>query len=405
MFCQPGCDQWLATLRTHLPQLSKPQATVLALWSVGRVLALSCAMSAVSAVLAKGLKRKDQTVRHQLREWCYDAKAKRGRQRQALRVETCFPVLLAWVVRWWHGTQLALASDATSLGTRFVVLAISVVYRGGAIPVAWVVLEAGKKQAGRREWRRRRRKLRPAIPKGWTVIVLADRGLYAPWLVRRLRKLGWHPFLRINNGGTFRPAGQPCLQPLPSFVPQPGTRWRGRGTALQTTGGQLECTLLACWEEGYTDPWLLRTDLPPAASDAGWYGLRAGIEQGFKITKRAGGQWHRTRMTDPARAARLWLAVAVAPLGVLSVGGEADEAIPASPLLDVTGRCSRRPRSRRATRRRLVSVFRQGWLTVLVALLCHELLPEGCFMPDPWPVVPPCEDEAREPVLAMPDAA
>jgi hypothetical protein len=81
MFCQPGFDPWLATIRTHLPQLSKSQATVLALWSVGTVLARSCAVSAVSAVLAKGLKRKDQTVRQQWREWCYDAKAKRGRQR------------------------------------------------------------------------------------------------------------------------------------------------------------------------------------------------------------------------------------------------------------------------------------------------------------------------------------
>jgi hypothetical protein len=217
-------------------------------------------------------------------------------------VETCFPVLLAWVVSWWEGTQLALAIDATTLGTRFVVLAVSVVYRGCAIPVAWVVLEAGKKQAWRREWLRLLRKLRPAIPEGWTVIVLAARGLYAPWLFRRLRKLGWHPFLRINKGGTFRPAGQSVFQPLPSFVPQPGTRWRGRGTAFKTKGCQLECTLLACWEEGYTDPWLLLTDLPSEASDVGWYGLRAWIEQGFKITKRAGWQWPSPGFLVRARA-------------------------------------------------------------------------------------------------------
>jgi len=39
MFCQVGFDQWLCTITTHLPQLSKPQATVLALWSFGMVLA------------------------------------------------------------------------------------------------------------------------------------------------------------------------------------------------------------------------------------------------------------------------------------------------------------------------------------------------------------------------------
>jgi hypothetical protein len=322
-----------------------------------------------------------------LREWYYDTRRKRGAKRQALHVETCFAPLLGWVVSWWQGTQLALALDATTLGQRFVVLAISVVYRGCAIPVAWLILPAGAKHAWRREWLRLLRRLRPALPPGWTVIVLADRGLYAPWLFRRITRLGWHPFLRINMGGSFRPTGVPCWRPLASLAPQPGTSWRGTGLAF--TRNQVPCTLLARWEEGYKDPWLILTDLAPAASDAGWYGLRAWIEQGFKLTKRAGWQWHRTRMSAPDRAARLWLAVAVATLWLLSVGGEADETIPASTLLDVTGMCPERPRSRRATRLRLVSVFRQGWVTLLVALLRQEPLPPGRFLPEPWPAVPP----------------
>src|SRR5262249_17490706 len=69
-----------------------------------------------------------------LREWYYEAPDKRGSQRQALQVETCFASLLGWIVSWWQGTQLALALDATTLGTCFVVLAVSVVYRGCAIP-------------------------------------------------------------------------------------------------------------------------------------------------------------------------------------------------------------------------------------------------------------------------------
>ena len=127
MFCQAGFDQWRTTIMQHLSHLSKPQATVLALWSCGMVLARSCALTAVSHVLAKGMKRKEQTVRQPLREWYYEVPRQRGPQRQALHVESCFPVLLGWVVRWWHGTQLALALAATALGTRVVVLAVSVV--------------------------------------------------------------------------------------------------------------------------------------------------------------------------------------------------------------------------------------------------------------------------------------
>ena len=266
-----------------------------------------------------------------------------------------------------------------------------------------MVLPANTKHAWRREWLRLLRRLRPAIPRGGTVIVLADRGLYAPWLLRRLTRLGWPPFLRINTGGSFRPTGATCWRPLATLAPRPGTSWRGAGSALARN--QVPCTLLARWEDGDKAPWLLRTDLPPEASEASWSGLRAWIAQGFKITKRAGWQWHRTRMTDPARAARLWLAVAVATLWLLSVGGEADETLPTSTLLDVTALWPERPRSRRATRLRLVSVFRPGWVEWLVALLRQEPLPQGRFVPEPWPMVPPWAAEVGEQALAMPEAA
>jgi hypothetical protein len=163
--------------------------------------------------------------------------------------------------------------------------------------------------------------------------------------------------------------------------------------------------LLARWEAGSKDPWLLLTALSPAASDAGWYGRRAWSEQGLKSTKRAGWPWHRTRMSHPARAARRWLAVAVATWWLRSVGGAADETVPASTLRDVTALCPGRPRMRRATRLRLGSVFRQGWVVLLVALLRQEPLPEGRCVPEPWPTVPPLEEEVCRPDMALPEAA
>jgi Transposase DDE domain len=406
MSCHPRVTEWTTIIHTHLPHLTKPQVTVLALWSLGMVLARSWALTAVSAFLATWLHRKEDAVRQQLREFCYEATAKRGTARHALVVETCFVPLLAWVVGQWEGTQLALALDATTLGTRFTVLAISVVYRGCAIPVAWTVLPATAKHAWRREWLRMLRQVRRAVPPAWTVIVLADRGLYARWLFRRITRLGWHPFLRINTGGTFRPRGQVRGVPLKTLVPAPGTTWQGTGIAFKGRHRQLHCTLLACWEAGYKDPWLLLTDLPPEASTACWYGLRAWIEQGFKITKRAGWQWQRTHMTKPERAARLWLAVAVATLWLLSVGGEAEETIPASTVLDVTALVPQPARTRRATRLRLVSIFRRGWNLILVALLDQVPLPMGRFLPESWPAVPVPEDATPSlPELALPQAA
>src|SRR4029077_17404430 len=126
MSCHPRVTEWTMTIQAHLPHLTKSQATVLALWSLGMVLARSCALTAVSLFLATWLHRKEDAVRQQWREFCYEATAKGGTARQELVVETGFVPLLAWVVDQWEGTQLALALEATTLGTRVTVLALSV---------------------------------------------------------------------------------------------------------------------------------------------------------------------------------------------------------------------------------------------------------------------------------------
>ena len=100
------------------------------------------------------------------------------------------------------------------------------------------------------------RPVRAGVPRRFFVIVLADRGLYARWLFQRIVRLGWHPRLRINTGGTFWPAASAHSQPLRTLVPQPGTQWEGPGPAFQGPRRRLNCTVLARWDAGYTDPWL-----------------------------------------------------------------------------------------------------------------------------------------------------
>jgi hypothetical protein len=362
MHCQASVDQWQTTRMQHLPQLSKPQATVLALWSLGLVLARSCSLPAVRAIVAAVWNRQEATRRQRLRAWDDEAPAQRGAKRQALPVAPCVAPLVGWIVRWGQGTPWAVAREAPTVGTCVVVLAVRGGSRGCALPGAWVILPATPPHAWRGAWLRLGRRLGRVVPRHGTVLVLADRGRYAPWLWRRLGQLGWHPLVRPHTGGTFRPAGPRCFRPLAPFVPQVGTRWQGRGTACARKPRRLACPLLACGEAGEKAPWLSRTALAPEASAAGWYGLRAWRAPGFQRTKRAGGPWHRTRMTDPARAARLWLAVAVATLGGVRGGGAAT--IPAGTLPDVRARCPGDRRPRRATRWRLVSVLRRGWLTL-----------------------------------------
>ncbi|MDQ5853243.1 MAG: transposase [Chloroflexota bacterium] len=378
-------------MSTHLPTLQRSQATVLALWSFGMVLARSCGITSVAALLAPLLGAKENTVRQRLREWCYDADDKRGKQRHELDVTTCFAPLLRWVLAWWPADErrLVLVMDASTLGQRFTVLAISVVYRGCAIPVAWTIVAATRKGAWRPHWEALFDHLDGSVPPDWTVLVLADRGLYARWLFQHIVKRGWHPFLRLNLGGNVRPDGAATFRPLATLVPHIGSTWCGRVTCFSSPESQVACTLLARWDDGYAEPWLIATDLAPEVAEAAWYGMRSWIESGFKDMKRGGWQWHQTKMTDPARAARLWLALAVATLWVVSVGGEADATLPASSVAALPERHVARRRARGRARPRLLSCFRRGVLTILAAVLQAQPLPLGRFLPEPWPTEPP----------------
>jgi hypothetical protein len=386
---QEGLSQWTATVSTQLPHLSRPQAAVLAAWSYGIVLAQCCGLTTVAAFLAALLGERDNTVRQRLREWYRDAADKRGAQRQELDVCGCFAPLLRWVLAWWASDErrLVLALDATTLGDRFVVLVISVVYRGCGIPIAWQVLPAQERGAWRPHWEQLLASLSDSVPADWQVLVLADRGLYARWLFTAIQQQGWHPFLRINRGGLVRPAGTDTFVPLRTLVPSVGGAWCGEVTCFASRDSQLSCTLLARWDAGHREPWLVLTDLAPAAAEVAWYGLRGWIEQGFKDCKRGGWQWQHTRMSDPRRVARLWLALAVATLWAVSVGGEADATLPASSWETLPAAHVARRRGRHRPPPRLLSCFRRGVLRILAALLRGEALPLGRFLPEPWPAM------------------
>lgn len=379
---------WEQTVSSRLPHLSRPQARVLALWSYGVVLAQRCGQTSVAAALALLLGHKEGTVRQRLREWCREAEHKRGEGRRAVEVEACFAPLLGWVLSWWApGEQrLALALDVTTLGERFSVLALCVVYRGCAVPVAWAVVGANRPGAWRPHWERLLGHLWGSVPAGWVVVVLADRGLYAPWLFAAIVRLGWHPGLRVNGGagsGLYRLPNGGRWRPLAGLLGAPGRAWCGEVFCFREQ--TVRCTLLARWEAGYKEGWLVVTDLPPAPAEVAWYGLRAWVEAGFKDLKRDGWQWQHTRMTDPQRAARVWLVLAVATLWAVSVGGAAEASLPASSLDALPPSHVARQRASGRPAPRLLSCFRRGVLVLVIGAATAHPPPTTRFLPEPWP--------------------
>jgi hypothetical protein len=372
--------EWSKIVSARMPQLSIPESMGLATWSFGMVMTRSSSLTQVANLIAQIEEEPFQTVRSRLKEWYQPATAKKadaialrfpqralhqaGSHRANLEVKSCFVPLLSWVLDLLPPSQhqIALAIDATSIGDRFVVLSINILLAGSGIPVAWAIIPGNTQGSWQPHWLELINHLHAAIPKHYTVILTADRGLYADWLYQALVAVGWHPFLRINHQGLFHLPGHSQWQPLEQVVKTPGQSWSGRVTCFKTN--PLDCTLLARWDEGYQDPWLILTDFPPSEANALWYGLRSTTECVYRDIKSDGWRWQRTRLTAPDRAERLWLAMAVATLWMLFLGGQTES--PARnaelPTLSTVG-ATVSPRTRQ------FSCFLQGLLTLLAELL------------------------------------
>ncbi len=372
----------LTQVQEHLPELRPAQQRGLAEWVTGTLLAGSACETSVLDALADTSPAR-HAARERLRAWLYDGADRPAPCRTQVEVSRCFAPLLRWVLAWWQGPTLPLAVDATLDRTRHAAVVVSVLYRGTALPVGWVVLPANVPGAWLAPLQPVLTALASVVPPEQSVVLFADRGLWSPTLWQQVRHLGWHAVLRIQRQHHFAPCGQ-AGRPAATWVAGPGHAWVGAGTAF-TRERRLAATLVVVWAAGHAEPWVVLTDLAPRAVGVLWYGLRMWIEHGFRALKSVGWQWERTRRTDPTRVARYWLVLAVATLWTLAVGTRLEDAWqrgrPPGTL--------RRPARAGVAPPRAVSVFRRGWQAVRQQVARGRLWRRLWLAPEPWPEPPP----------------
>jgi hypothetical protein len=205
-------------------------------------LARSCALTAVSVWLAALLQRKENTVRQQLREWCYEAEAKWGAHRQALAVEACFVSVLQWILSTWQGHTVGsgprchYVGDPSHRARHQCGLSRLCHSRGldnSAHPCAAclaprVAADVASVAAGHASWVDRDHAGRS--------------GLVCPLAVSADRALGLAPVVAHQYRRHLSPRSSGTSRPWASLVPHLGTRWQGTGTAFKNPQRQLRCT-------------------------------------------------------------------------------------------------------------------------------------------------------------------
>lgn len=225
----------------------------------------------------------------------------------------------------WAGRTVLLILDETPRANDLRARCVRVGYAHRALPRAW---ECYRPHALPRRLpnlvRGLLRQVRGCLPAGCQVVLLADRGLAWPVLVDFCRESGWHYVVRLLGQTRVRfPDGSD--RSARELAPRVGARWVGAAEAFRKAGWR-GASVVATWEPGMKEPWVLLTDERGSLRHARVYAKRMWVEESFRDDKSGAFGWGDSRVGRPAHASRLLILVAVAMVLAVSLGGERTKA-------------------------------------------------------------------------------
>ncbi len=96
--------------------------------------------------------------------------------------------------------------------------------------MARIVPPGNRPKAWNPLWEKLLARAKAALGDGWTVCVVADRGMESEVLFDAIVGHSWHTMLRVKAGGHFRPQGWHRFYPMSDSVSESRTRFGARGT-------------------------------------------------------------------------------------------------------------------------------------------------------------------------------
>lgn len=238
-----------------------------------------------------------------------------------VNVRAYYDALLRLALAGWTGATLYLVLDTTTLAGRVVILRVSLVYRGRAIPLVWEVYERRSVSLPFAAYKAVLAHVGTLLPEGACVILLGDRGFRTTTLMRwcSRQQPAWHFRLRLkgNQLVTLADGREQRLDRLGLRPGQVGFLQDVRlgGKHYGPIGIAMAWALTA-----NAEPWYIATDQQAERQTVSEYGLRMDIEHEFRDDKSGGFRLEECELTDAESISRLLLVMSVACLHLVSLG-------------------------------------------------------------------------------------
>lgn len=230
--------------------------------------------------------------------------------------------------------------DTTQFGPSCRALLAGLAYAGQVLPLGWRIVKGKKGHTDAALHNELLAEIRPYLPPGARVVLVADSEFSAVEGLSALTDWGWDYIVRVR-GSVFIEAEGQAAQALSAYELCPGqTRvWRDIRWSQKHRFGPVMA--IGTWQVGEKEPLYVLTNTHDEDAALRVYDWRFWIEPLFGDFKGRGFRLGHTRLRDPDRLSRLLLAGCLAFLWTVSVGSQVFH----TPLQRLVDRVDRTDRS------------------------------------------------------------
>jgi hypothetical protein len=214
---------------------------------------------------------------------------------------------------------LVLVIDGSCVGRGCVALMMHVVYKGRALPVAWLVRQGKKGHFSKDFHIALVEQGQELIPAGASVVLLGDGEFDGIDLQQTLEDAGWSYVCRTAKSMTASWQDETFRLDALGACIKPGTLIELK-EVLFTGEAYGPIMLICCWAKGYQEPLYLVTNIASAEEACRMYAKRFRIETFFSDQKSRGFHLHKSHLCDPTRLSRLLIAACLAYIWIVYLG-------------------------------------------------------------------------------------
>lgn len=237
----------------------------------------------------------------------------------AIRVRDWYEPIAKELLERVTGQQISLIVDGSKVGCGHQLLNVSLAYRRRALPLLWTWVRHKRGHSSSRQQLALLGAVKRWLPDDADILLVGDSEFGAVEVLRQLESWGWKYVLRQKSNHLVRSSEQDSWKPLGDLITKAGqSLWVGR---QQLTRRHVYPTnLIAHWQIGEKEPWLLATNRPSLHAALTAYRRRMWIEEMFGDLKRNGFDLESTRLRHFRKLSRLTLAVALLYLELITLG-------------------------------------------------------------------------------------